>query len=875
MPHVCSQGCGCISDTPEERARHERCCPERTLSCCQGSAACSLKIRDWVNEEQALACRHGSHGLFGAIREDNVELVQLFLLQRKPNLASLFTHETAFGETILTYAASLGRSEIVRVLLKTIHTIVQNGSDTFALSDLLDHETSRGKSAIVEAAKSNRQEVVAVLLAHHANAQLPSRIHHKSALDWAVALGHDTIVEMIDEHVKLEEHARALFKAVAKFDVPAVKSLTDGGAPFQQGQDAVFQHQLESKRRALYLAEQNLDQASHALQEVDQSKEVTRSEIQAREKNILCLHRKREGVESRRRNEVREVTAQVHQALTSTEASQIQEVDSPPLEYELISKALCTLLHIRVKSDQSDGAEGRLIMPHWTEIKRLLQDSSRFFHRVRHYHFETDVVELAAEVEIEGLPGRCSDHLSTIVKRDTEGQTSGSPLIVAQARWLQTIFEHVETHKLEHSLLMKASEERDILERSKIDFQVLTSRAALLKRERDETNASIKACTDQISQLERKIEISRVMRFAAGGHSILSWAASAGNEETVKLLLKRGAHTAIGEDCLGWCATIIQLAFRRHLQRQELTEISLGANEKRKKLIVSLRTKSLSNLIRERLRSLHLPLAEALFNGHSNIVAALSSADIPPFQALNLFPMFRRPQGMLPRPQTDGDAVSNAPSINGSELLSHLVEAGELYSLKPVLDCAHADSLRRATELFYDFLHQRRQKVEEKIAKRKETLHHRFRRAKIAELASAIQRGDFVGMIQASDEGGISLDYEDPTTALTPLIRAAQEDIQSQVHEWCKNPVGENCTAVAYLLDRISPHRPTIDYENANGHTALSLACMLGRLEVVRDLIDRGANVERESNLLHCTAYDLAVDAKQLDVMEFLDQRRS
>jgi ankyrin repeat protein len=58
------------------------------------------------------------------------------------------------------------------------------------------------------------------------------------------------------------------------------------------------------------------------------------------------------------------------------------------------------------------------------------------------------------------------------------------------------------------------------------------------------------------------MEVSRLMKYVDGGYSILSWAAGVGNEEIVKLLLKSGAHTAIGDDCIEWCAKIIQVAFR-------------------------------------------------------------------------------------------------------------------------------------------------------------------------------------------------------------------------------------------------------------------------------------------------------------------------
>ena len=98
------------------------------------------------------------------------------------------------------------------------------------------------------------------------------------------------------------------------------------------------------------------------------------------------------------------------------------------------------------------------------------------------------------------------------------------------------------------------------------------------------------------------------------------------------------------------------------------------------------------------------------------------------------------------------------------------------------------------------------------------------------------------------------------------------ENVRSPIHEWHRNEVGDPITAVAFLLDRISPHRPSVDYENCRGHTALAMACMHGRIEAVRDLVDRGADVDRRSTRLGCTAYDLAAEENQHAVMEFLDQ---
>lgn len=193
------------------------------------------------------SCRHGSNGLMGAIQENNVHLVRHFLFQIDCTLMhSLLTHETKFGDTLLTYAAALGRSEIVEVLIKAITSLHQITNRTLAVSHLLDHETSRGKTPIIEAAKCNHADVVEILLRHQADPKLPSKVHRKSAMDWALVLGHDDVINIIHDHVQLKERSLSLFMAVSKSDVPTIKSLIDGGVPYFRNQDEVFQHEVES-----------------------------------------------------------------------------------------------------------------------------------------------------------------------------------------------------------------------------------------------------------------------------------------------------------------------------------------------------------------------------------------------------------------------------------------------------------------------------------------------------------------------------------------------------------------------------------------------------------------------------------------------------
>ena len=668
------------------------------------------------------SCRHGSNGFMGAIQENNIHLVRQFLSRIDCTLMhSLFTHETKFGDTLLTLAAALGRTAIVDVLIKAIPSLDQVDNRTQALSDVLDYETSRGKTPIIEAAKCNHADVVDILLRHHADPKRASKIHRKSALDWATTLGHANITRTIRDHVQLKELSLSLFVAVSKSDLPTIESLTAGGVPYLPNQDAKFMHALESKLHQVDLANQNLNGLSQAHQGCDAEKIHVETEMKARAERLETMQATQ--------NEI-------------------------------------------VSNNQRDA-------------------------------------------------------------------------------------------------MMAKTTERELLERNKVDSRVLTSGCAILQREIDNVLASIQNNSNHVLQLRRKLEVGRLMKFVTGGYSILSWAAATGNVEVIKILLKRGAHTGIGDDCMEWCATIIQVAYRNHQSRKQRHDLKWVLD-----FTEMLRIRNLSNLIHERLKGLRLPLAEALFNGHSKVASLLDQSDVPNSQALNLFHLFRKPQGTMPKSRISYDRTillwkqqHCLPSGGIGELISSVIVAAQTYSHEDdPRCCAYNESFQVVMDLATTCLQQRREIMEGKIATRKETLRKEHRNAMAAQLSSAILHGDFITMVQSSTEGDISLDYEDDHTGMTPLIRAAMENNDSM----CINDNGERVTAVAYLVDRISPFRPSIDYENRYGYTALGMASMHGCLGAMVDLIDRGANVDRRAILDGRTPWMLAHSSGKVEAMKLL-----
>ena len=281
--------------------------------------------------------------------------------------------------------------------------------------------------------------------------------------------------------------------------------------------------------------------------------------------------------------------------------------------------------------------------------------------------------------------------------------------------------------------------------------------------------------------------------------------------------------------------------------------------------------KSLANLTRKRLRGLRLPLAEAAFNGHllGSMIKALDRSDVSNLQALNLLPLVSTPTAMHPRNTTSQQHLYVEHSQTCQDLLIFtVIKAGRTYqSEENDCDCSFVQTLKCAIQLVDEHLTHREAALESKLNARRDTLISQHKRQCAAVLSEAIKRADFAAMIQASDCGELSLDFEDPDTGMTPLICAAMENsYQPNLFD----PVGEPTSAVAYLLDRTSPQQPSVDHESRLGHTPLMMACSHGRMLPVKDLIARGADVNRQSSVTGRTPLMCACKEGRLNIVKVL-----
>jgi ankyrin repeat protein len=794
--------------------------------------------------------------LFGAIRENDVDLAKYIVKQMGSEMMMtlLTTHETVFGDTCLTFAASLGRLDIIALFLDEIKRIADSNGDEIAMSDLVNRETSRGKIAIIEAIKHAPVDVASTLLLNAANVKLPSKTHGKSALDWAITVSNEAMLAMINQQLKLSEHIASLFKAISNGDKKAVVSLTEGGTPFiplaPPLTDTIEAHksQLEQEKQKSCELQQLLSQEEPKLA-------AANAERTNRVKKIDDLRSSRQEMASKRRKDVIEVVAMLKLAATDSNIATLCNMKQPPLEYELIAKALCSLFHVKVNEVKRDTNT-----PFFRELQSLMKDKNKFLHRVKHYQLLPSQAKLAASVQVEGIPGTCSDYICGLDESASLGTVMNSI-----ARYLGTLFEQVAAYEREHDLLMKQRAEDDMLQRNSIDIEVLKSRCIILRRELGVTMDSILKLQQKLVKLERGNSVASVMNAKAlNGHTVLSWAAAMGNVDIVKVLLKQGANTAIEERFVHSCAIIIQAAYRHYIWRRDRHD-NQDLEQRERERCMNLRIRTFSRSVRNHLQSIRLPLAEALFNGNTEVASLLDKSDISLFQAINLLHLFHAPCTTTPRPLT-----SPKPRLESIEdLSSSIILAGRRYhNSEELQDCPFVASLKFASTTIDAFLQHRRDLLERKIRSRRDTLFEKHRKKKKAELTSHMHQSNFDSMIKASEEGCISLDHED-TTGMTPLIRAVIVDSTTQ-NRYKRRPGGKEITAVAFLLGRVSLFSPTVDYENRLGHTALTMACscrnVIG-METIRDLIHGGADINRQSTLDGNTPLHHACKAGNLEVV--------
>jgi hypothetical protein len=249
--------------------------------------------------------------------------------------------------------------------------------------------------------------------------------------------------------------------------------------------------------------------------------------------------------------------------------------------------------------------------------------------------------------------------------------------------------------------------------------------------------------------------------------------------------------------------------------------------------------------VREHVR---MPLTEAFYNGNFVIADSFEKKKIPMYHASMTNVM---PSGTIPilGDPAGNEALEKPMNVAecarlGKERFQGAVWAGGAGWQAPESKLDPFETGLEVGEELWAFINGVVEEGREEMHKRRTIrVERQLRKEWGIHMDVAIKAGDFERMIYCAKMGAL-IDYQ-TTKGVTPLLRAALEDVHGVNHVWCVNDEKQRCTAVSYLLDRPTK-RPMIDFETDIGHTALTFACFHSRMEAIEDLLERDAKIDNK-----------------------------
>ena len=123
-------------------------------------------------------------------------------------------------------AARCGRYRILTLLLEYI-------SHRNCSLAVVQNETTRGATALIEATRQNHPDCVDLLLRHaHSDPNRLSKVHAKSAIDWAADFDRDNILVELEKQSKVIKDFKLLCSVIARADVDTLREMVGAGEPY-------------------------------------------------------------------------------------------------------------------------------------------------------------------------------------------------------------------------------------------------------------------------------------------------------------------------------------------------------------------------------------------------------------------------------------------------------------------------------------------------------------------------------------------------------------------------------------------------------------------------------------------------------------------
>ena len=295
---------------------------------------------------------------------------------------------------------------------------------------------------------------------------------------------------------------------------------------------------------------------------------------------------------------------------------------------------------------------------------------------------------------------------------------------------------------------------------------------------------------------------------------------------------------------------ILQFVFRHHRWRvtRDAWCRELAREYRNREIAFTFGLQAMNDQMTKIREHIRMPLTEAFYNGKFAVAESFEKKKVPMFHAsisriypTGISPIMGDPAGKEELKETLNivDCAKMA-----KERFQHAVWAHGVGWQKPG---GQLDRYVIGVEVAEDQWNHINLVVEEgrsEMLKRRGIRHERaIKKEWGAKMTAAIQNADFPAMLNCANKG-CAIDHQ-TDSGVTPLLRAAMEDIHAVNHVWCVNDEGKQVSAVSYLLDRMTK-RPMIDYETSIGHTALSFAAYHARMNAVEDLLDRGVKVNNK-----------------------------
>jgi len=439
-----------------------------------------------------------------------------------------------------------------------------------------------------------------------------------------------------------------------------------------------------------------------------------------------------------------------------------------------------------------------------------------------------------------------------------EEYQGGFDLVAALAKWVKAIVQYstsaqmLEETKQSEILFREQFDVKLVsLKKERVEVGISAFRLSLLEQDLEDAKGRVRWAERRIDGGESHLSVAKLLGIVtASGHTILSWACACGNTEIVDYLIDHGAYPGFGDDYCHLAAKSIQFVFRHHRWRvtREPWCRELAREYRNREIAFTFGLQAMGDQMTKIREHVRMPLTEAFYNGMFQVADSFEKKKVPMYHASITKVM---PAGITP---ILGDPAGKEELVNslnivecaemGKKRFQSAVWAHGVGWQKPGSKLDRFENGIEAAQALWDHINSVVEEGRAEMLKRRGIRHERaIKKEWGAKMDQAIKKGNFPFMIECAKQG-CAIDYQ-TETGVTPLLRAAMEDVHAVNHSWCINDENKEVSAVSYLLDRLTK-RPMIDYETSIGHTALTFAAYHARMGGIEDLLDRGVQVNKK-----------------------------